>query len=119
MTRLATNESARRSCTMQRSRIAGLSVGVAAGVAILGSAREAHADIDFQLAGSAGAAWMRSLPALTSPSTMTADREVPKARIPVGGSLTWAGAGFDLGATVDDRIVVPGIGIAGYGAVGS
>jgi hypothetical protein len=119
MTRRATTESARERCCMQRSRIAALAVGLAAGVANLMSARAAHADVDFQLAGSAGAAWMRSIPALSSPSTMTAAREVPAARIPVGGSLTWAGAGFDLGATVDDRIVVPGIGIAGYGAVGS
>lgn len=119
MTLLATTESAQRSCNMQRSRIAALAVGVAAGVAILVSPRAARADVDFQIAGTAGAAWMRSLPALSSPSTMTAAREVPEARIPVGGSLTWAGAGFDVGATVDDRIVVPGIGIAGYGAVGS
>ena len=119
MSRLATTESVRRGCNMQRSRIAACGAGLAAGVAILASASPARADVDVQIGGTAGAAWMRSLPALTSPSTMTAAREVPKARVPIGGSLAWMGAGFDLGMTVDDRIVVPGIGVAGYGAVGS
>jgi hypothetical protein len=119
MTRVAITESERRGCIMQRPRTVAIVVGLATSVAIGGSARSARADVDFQLAGTAGAAWMRALPTLSSPSTTTAAREVPEARIPIGGSLTWAGAGFDLGATVNDRIVVPGIGIAGYGAIGS
>lgn len=119
MTRLATSECARRSCILQRSRIAALGCGLVVGFAILGCERPARADVDFQLAGTAGAAWMRSLPALTSPSITTAAREVPESRVPVGGSLTWAGAAFEIGMTVDDRIIIPGLGIGGYGAVGS
>ncbi len=101
------------------ARLASLAASAVLGATIVGSSAAAHADVDFQLGGTAGAAWTRSLPALSSPSTMTDARELKETRIPVGGSLTWAGAGFDLGMTVDDRIVIPGIGIAGYGAVGS
>jgi len=89
------------------------------GIAIVAAATPARADVDFQLAGTAGAAWTRSLPALTTPSVTTAAREVPESRVPIGGSLTWVGAGFELGMTIDDHIVIPGFGIAGYGAVGS
>lgn len=125
MTRLATTESVPRSCILQRSRVAARAralasvVGGVAVVVVLLTPSSARADVDFQLAGTAGAAWMRSLPALTTPSTTTAAREVPEARVPIGGSLTWVGAGFELGMTVDDRIVIPGLGIAGYGAVGT
>ena len=119
MTQVATTDSARLGCVMQRSRTAAVAVGVGVAVAILASAPAARADVDFAVGGTVGAAWMRSLPALTSASTMTAAREVSGTRIPIGGALTWAGAGFELGASVDDRIVVPGIGIAAYGAVGS
>jgi hypothetical protein len=104
---------------MQRSRIAITGAGIATCVAILGSSAPASADVDFQLGATGGAAWMRSLPALTTPSVTTAAREVPESRVPIGGSLTWAGAGFDLGMSVDDHIVIPGFGLAGYGAVGS
>ena len=89
------------------------------GIAIVAAATPARADVDFQLAGTAGAAWTRSLPALPTPSVTTAAREVPESRVPIGGSLTWVGAGFELGMTIDDHIVIPGFGIAGYGAVGS
>lgn len=87
--------------------------------AIVAASEPARADVDVQLATTAGAAWTRALPALTTPSVTTGAREVPEARIPIGGSLTWMGAGFELGMTVDDRILIPGVGIAGYAAVGS
>ena len=123
MPRLATSESVRRSCShLANGRavaIARSDVGWSLGTAVLACATPARADVDFQLAATAGAAWMRSLPALTAPSTTTAAREVPESRVPIGGSLTWLGAGFELGMTLDDHIVIPGLGIAGYGAVGS
>ena len=104
---------------MRRTRALSLACGAGIAAALVAAPHAARADVDVQLAGTAGAAWMRSLPALTSPSVTTAAREVPEARIPIGGSLTWMGAGFELGMTVDDRIVVPGVGVAGYAAVGS
>jgi hypothetical protein len=82
--------------------------------------REARADgMEFQVAATAGVAWTRSLPALTSPSSLTAAREVPEVKVPIGGSLLAAGAGFDLGATIDDRLFLPLLGAGFYGAVGS
>ncbi len=92
---------------------------VAVAAAIVTHAEPAHADVDFQLAGTTGAAWMRALPTLHSAALSTAARDVPDARIPVGGSLTWMGAGFELGMTVDAHVVIPGLGIAAYAAVGS
>jgi hypothetical protein len=94
-------------------------VGVVVGIAIVVHPVPARADVDFQLAGTTGAAWMRALPALRSPALSTAARDVPDARIPVGGSLTWMGAGLEIGMTVDAHIVIPGIGVAAYAAVGS
>jgi hypothetical protein len=92
-------------------------VGVVA--AIVTHAEPARADVDFQLAGTTGAAWMRALPTLRSPALSTAARDVPDARIPVGGSLTWMGAGLEIGMTIDAHVVVPGIGVAAYAAVGT
>jgi hypothetical protein len=117
--RLATSESLRRRWRIQRSRVALVGCGLAAGAATLGSASSASADVDFQLGATGGAAWTRSLPALTTPSVTTAAREVPESRVPIGGSLTWAGAGFDLGVSLDDHLMLPGFGLVGYGAVGS
>lgn len=102
---------------MRRFAIVGC--GLAAGAAILACPAPARADVDFQLGALAGAAWTRSLPALSTPSVTTAARDVPESRVPIGGALTWAGAGFDLGMTIDDHILFPGFGLAGYGAVGS
>jgi hypothetical protein len=79
----------------------------------------ARADVDFQTSVTAGAAWMPSLPALKSASTMTAAREVPESSVKTGGALVSAGGGLDLAAVVDDHYVIPALGFAAYGAVGS
>lgn len=100
-------------------RLAMVGCSLAVGAAMLASPATSRADADFKLGATGGVAWMRSLPALTTPSTTTAAREVPESRVPIGGSLTWAGAGFDLFMSLDDHILIPGIGLAGYGAVGS
>lgn len=81
--------------------------------------RIARADADFQASVTAGAAWMPSLPALKSPSTLTAAREIPESTVKTGGSLVSAGGGFDLATVIDDHYVVPLVGFAAWGAVGS
>lgn len=79
----------------------------------------ARADVDFQASVTAGAAWTRSMPALKSPSVLTAAREVPESNVKTGGALVLAGGAFDLTAVFDDRYVMPAVGFAAYGAVGS
>lgn len=81
----------------------------------------AHADdVDFQLTAGAGVSWVRKMPALkTTGTTTTAARVLDEGEVATGGSLAAFGAGIDLGFTVDDRWVVPVLGFAGYGAVGS
>ena len=86
---------------------------------ILATAPPARADFDIQAAFSGGVSWRRSHPALTNERTLTAAREVPEGKVPIGGALTAVGVGVDLGVTVDDRWIIPAVGIAGYGAVGS
>lgn len=60
------------------------------------------------------------MPSLSSTSiASTPARNVGEGKIPIGGSLVAIGAGFDLGVTVDDRWVVPLLGFAGYGTIGT
>ena len=94
-------------------------VGVALAAAIVAHAEPARADVDLQLAGTTGAAWMHALPTLRTPGVATAAREVPTTRIPVGGSLTWMGASLEFAMTVDAHVVIPGMGFAVYAALGS
>lgn len=92
----------------------------AACVLTVASAARADADVDFQLSAGAGVSWIRSMPALTSTNvTSTLARNVAEGKIPIGGSLTAVGAGFDMGVSVDDRWIFPLLGFAGYGAVGT
>jgi hypothetical protein len=88
-------------------------------VPLLIAPRVAHADVDVQVGVMAGAAWMPSLPALKSPSTLTAAREIPESSVKTGGTLVSAGGAFDLTAVIDDRYVVPMVGCAAWGAIGS
>jgi len=87
--------------------------------AILCVASPAHADLDFQVSGTAGVSWLRSMPALKSPETLTSARQVPDGKLPSGGSIFALGGAFDMGVSVDDRWIVPVLGFAGYGAIGS
>lgn len=81
----------------------------------------AHAgDVDFQLTAGAGVSWVRKMPSLKTTSvTPTIAREGGEGEVAIGGSLAAFGGGIDLGFTVEDRWVVPVLGFAGYGAVGS
>lgn len=88
-------------------------------VAVAFDPEPARADIELEVAATGGLAWTRSLPTLKSASTLTAAREVRESQVAIGGSLFAMGGGVDVGLTLDDRIYLPGIGFAGYGAVGS
>lgn len=83
-------------------------------------ARPASAtDVDFQIAGSAGVSIIRTMPSLKSGAATTFAREVPAHDVPIGGSVTAIGGGFDLSLIIDDRWAIPAFGLGGYGAVGS
>lgn len=86
---------------------------------IVGSLRPARADFDIQAAVTGGVSWRRAVPTLTGEATSTAARDVPESGVPIGGALTSLGAAFDLGVTIDDRWIVPTLGLGGYGALGS
>ena len=94
--------------------IAGVSV-------LLCSEREAHAtDLDFEVIAGAGVAWRRTMPTLRSTSaTTTSARTVGESDVAIGGPMVSLGGSFDVAATVDDRWVLPIVGFAGYGAIGS
>jgi hypothetical protein len=92
---------------------------LATAAALLAIATPARADLDLQVGASANVAWTRSLPTLKSASVTNAARELGESKVPIGGSMVAAGAVFDVGVTFDDRIFVPALGFAGYGAVGS
>lgn len=107
-------------------RRVGIRVGICTGLglAVMGAAapeREARAnDLDFEVIAGAGVAWRRTMPTLetTSPTT-TAAREVGESRVAIGGPMVALGGSFEVAMTVDDRIVIPVLGFAGYGAIGS
>jgi hypothetical protein len=82
-------------------------------------AEPAHADVELEMAALGGVAWTRSLPTLTSARTLTAARDVRESHVAIGGSLFAVGGGVDFGLALDDRLMLPGLGFAGYGAVGS
>lgn len=82
-------------------------------------AAPARADVELEAAAIGGLAWTRSLPTLKSASTLTAAREVRASEVAIGGSLYAIGGGVDVGLAVDDRLFLPGVGFAAYGAVGS
>jgi len=86
---------------------------------VLLGAEPAHADVELQAAAIGGLAWTRSLPELKSASTLTAAREVRESRVAIGGSLFAVGGGVDVGLAIDDRVFLPGFGLAAYSAVGS
>lgn len=95
-------------------------VSLVASLALLAAPSTAHADdVELQATLIMGAAWTPSLPALTSPSTLTAAREISESSVKTGRPLVSVGGGFDLGVVLDDHYVIPGLGFAGYGAVGS
>ena len=96
----------------------------AAGVTVLClslalEAEPARADVELEAAAIGGLAWTRSLPTLKSASTLTAARDVRASEVALGGSLYAIGGGVDVGLAVDDRLFLPGVGFAAYGAVGS
>ena len=107
-----------RSCVSRRVRTVTCVVVTLCGTTC-GTASSAHADFDLQASFTSGVSWRRAVPALSSESTMTAARQVPEARVPIGGALSALGASFDLGMTVDDRWIIPTLGMGAYGAVGS
>jgi hypothetical protein len=88
-------------------------------VALTLAPSSARADVELEAAAIGGIAWTRSLPTLKSASTLTAAREVRESQVAVGGSLYAVGGGVDVGVAVDDTLFLPGVGLAGYGAVGS
>lgn len=82
-------------------------------------AQPARADAELQVSAFGGVAWTRSLPTLKSEGTMTLARDIGESRVAVGGPLLALGGGVELGLSLDDRLFFPGVGFAGYGAVGS
>lgn len=86
---------------------------------IVAIAQPAHADLNIQAAFTSGVSWRRSLPALKGENTLTMAREVPETSVPIGGSMTQVGASADFGVVVDDRWIIPALGMAVYSAVGS
>ena len=94
-------------------------VAVVTFLAVAASAASARADVELQAAAIGGLAWTRSLPTLKSASVSTSARDVRESQVAIGGSLFAVGAGVDVGLAVDDRLFLPGLGFAGYGAVGS
>jgi hypothetical protein len=93
--------------------------GVLALAALIAVPLPARADVELEAAAIGGLAWTRALPTLSSARTLTAARDVRASQVAVGGSLFAAGAGVDVGLALDDRLFLPGLGFAGYGAVGS
>lgn len=96
-----------------------LVVACAFGLAAMLAPAPARADVELEAAAIGNLSWTRSLPTLTSASTLTAARNVEETKVAIGGSLFSLGAGVDIGLAFDDRVFVPGLGFAGYGAVGS
>lgn len=97
----------------------GIATVVALALPLTLEAGPARADVELEAAAIGGLAWTRALPSLKSASTQTAAREVRASEVAVGGSLYAIGGGVDVGLAVDDRLLLPGIGVAAYGAVGS
>lgn len=79
----------------------------------------ARAEVELQAAAIGGVALTRTLPTLETASTPASARDLRGTKVAIGGSLVAAGGGVDLGFAVDDRLFLPGLGFAGYGAVGS
>ena len=94
-----------------------LSVGVLATSAL--HARPARADIEIQLAAAGGATWVRATPSLSSEALTTFSRNLRASQVSGGASVVALGGFFDLGLSIDDRWVLPLVGLGGYGTVGN
>jgi hypothetical protein len=87
------------------------------------AARPAQADLDVQLAGGASLDWMRTMPrSLSTLHTQDlSSRVLPSGTrlgTPGGGGLTMLGGYVDTSLTVDDRLTIPMLGVAGLVAAG-
>jgi len=94
-------------------------VAASLAVATVALPGDAHAtDVELEVALGAGGAWMRGLPKLTNEPLSTTSRELASRRLEVPGSVTAFGGYFEIGASVNDRFLVPLVGIGGYAAGG-
>jgi len=101
-----------------------LFVAVSCGASLLVLPSLAHArdaQVEIQGAFDLSTTWIRSMPHMVvSDTTATVgNRTIGGAMLPQTGSSTFVGAGFEVGWAVNDRIVIPGLGLALGTAVGS
>jgi hypothetical protein len=81
---------------------------------------DARADLDLGVSFAAAAAGKRELPALRSEDLVTSARTIDEGgRVPNRGGIVMLGGRLDFQVVVDDRWIVPFIGVGVYGAVGS
>lgn len=95
----------------------GFALGAAACIAL--SAKDAHADFDFQFATNVSGAWVRRSPAYTMEPLSTSAREMSERVLKSRRPLAMLGVGLDLDLTIDDRWRIPLIGGQVWWPVGS